>query len=289
MLTKKIILFLLCVNLYANDTLRSTYYVNSRSIDLSSIISNTKNDLNLYTIDRNRHTKRVKTDDLIKLLKSHGYSNYSSKKSYVNFILKSPIDTSKIKHSIEDYYKKKYEIINITDIKVEPRAYITELPQSYLFNIRSRNFLSRSGILSIKTPQNKKIFFNYNITATLPIFISKYEIKKDIELSALNSSKKSIILDKFRAKPIQIIEKGSLQSKHHITKGKILTIRDVEVLSVVKRNSVVNISMSSDNMAITFSAKALQDGKLNDIIKVQKNDGKRLNVRVTGKNRAEMK
>jgi flagella basal body P-ring formation protein FlgA len=49
------------------------------------------------------------------------------------------------------------------------------------------------------------------------------------------------------------------------------------------------VSLYGDNMAITFSAKALQDGKVNDIIKVQKSDGKRLKVKVIGKNRAEMR
>ena len=42
-------------------------------------------------------------------------------------------------------------------------------------------------------------------------------------------------------------------------------------------------------MAINFSAKALQSGKLNDIISVRKRDGKRLKVRVVGKNRAEIR
>ena len=42
-------------------------------------------------------------------------------------------------------------------------------------------------------------------------------------------------------------------------------------------------------MDISFSAKALQNGKLNDIIKVQKSNGKILKVIVTGRNKAEMR
>ncbi|MCK4736985.1 MAG: flagellar basal body P-ring formation protein FlgA, partial [Sulfurimonas sp.] len=287
MLAKILVLILISINLYAGNALHSTYYVNSRSINLSSITSDTKNDFNIFTIEKSRFSKRVKTKDLIKLLETHGYKNYTSKSNYISFILKSPIDTSKIELSIKEYYQNQYEDIEITDIFVEPRAYIRVLPKSYVVNMRKRDFLSKSGTINIKTPQNKKIFFNYRVTATLPVYISRKKIKKDVKLSAINSSKKSIILDKFRAKPIQSIKINSLQSKHHIPKGRILTIRDVEALSVIKKNSFVNVSLHSDNMAITFSAKALQDGKVDDIIRVQKSDGKRFKVKVTGKNRAE--
>ena len=289
MLAKILVLILISINLYAGNALSSTYYVNSRSINLSSITSDTKNDLNIFTIEKSRFSKRVKTKDLIKLLETLGYKNYSSKSNYINFILKSPIDTSKIELSIKEYYQNQYEDIEITDIFVEPRAYIAVLPKSYVVNMRKRDFLSKSGTINIKTPQNKKIFFNYSVTATLPVYISRKKIKKDVKLSALNCSKKSIILDKFRARPMQSIKINSFQSKHHIAKDKILTIRDVEALSLIKKNSFINVSLNSDNMAITFSARALQDGKLDDIIKVQKSDGKRFKVRVTGRNRAEMK
>ncbi|MCF6310628.1 MAG: flagellar basal body P-ring formation chaperone FlgA [Sulfurimonas sp.] len=289
MLAKILILTLVFINLYAGNTLSGKYYVNSRSINLSNVIQNPKNDFNIFTIEKNRYTKRVKTKNLIKLLETHGYKNYNSKSNYINFILKSPIDTSKIERSIKEYYQKQYENIEITNVSAEPRSHITALPKNYMVNIRNRNFLSRDGTVNIKTSDNKKIFFNYNITATLPVYISRKKIKKDVKLSAINTSKKSIILDKFRAKPIQSINGNFLQSKHHISKGKILTVRDVEALSVVKRNSFVTVSLNSDNMAITFSAKALQDGKVNDIIKVQKSNGKKLKVKVIGKNRAEMR
>ena len=289
MLVKILVLIFLYINLHADNTLKNTYYVESRAINISSLISNVKNDFTIFTIEESRHTKRVRTKDLIKLLKEYGYKNYSFKRSYINFILKSPIDTSKIEFTIKEYYQNKYEDIDITNIAIHPRSYLSALPENYVVNIRNRNYLSRSGTINIKTPQNKKIFFNYDITATLPVYITRKKIKKDVKLSAINSTKKSIILDKFRAKPIQSIQSNTLQSKHHMTKHKILTIRDVEALSMVKRNSFINVSLYSGNMAITFSAKALQDGKVNDIIKVQKSNGKRLKVRVTGKNRAEIR
>ena len=96
-------------------------------------------------------------------------------------------------------------------------------------------------------------------------------------------------MDNFRSKPIEVLDANALQSKHHIKKNKILTARDIETLNVVKKNSYVNVSLDSLNMSISFSAKALQDGKVGDTITVQKSDLKRLKVKVIGKNRVEIR
>ncbi len=91
------------------------------------------------------------------------------------------------------------------------------------------------------------------------------------------------------AKPIQNINANALQGKHRIKKGRIITTRDVELLSLVKKNSFINVSLDSKNMSISFSAKALQSGKLGDTITAQKTDGKRLKVKIIGKNKAEVR
>ncbi|MDA3909095.1 MAG: flagellar basal body P-ring formation chaperone FlgA, partial [Sulfurimonas sp.] len=148
---------------------------------------------------------------------------------------------------------------------------------------------SRSGVVNIKTLDNKKIFFNYDIVANIWIHLSKEKIKRKVELSSVNTIKKSILLDRFMSKPIQNLNDQSLQGKHQIKKNEILTTRDVEILSVVKKNSYINVSLDSHNMSISFNAKALQSGKLGDIITVEKANRKRLRVRVIGKNKAEMR
>jgi flagellar basal body P-ring formation protein FlgA len=289
MLTKFISLILLSSILYANNIIQKTYYISSDDIYISHIIKNPPKNKQIYKIAPGKYTKRVKSKELIKLLKKNGYRGFSSKSMYVKFIKKSPINTSKIESFIEEYYLNKYDQIDITSIKVEPRGYITSLPKEYTVQIKKKNYLSRSGVVNIKTSNNKKIFFNYEITANIWVYLSRKKIKKDVELSAVNTIKKSIILDRFMAKPIQKIDATALQGKHHIKKDKIITTRDVEILSIVKKNSYINISLNSQNMSISFSAKALQNGKLGDTITVQKASGKRLRVRVTGKNRAEIR
>jgi len=163
------------------------------------------------------------------------------------------------------------------------------IPKTYTIKIKKNSFLHKDGVLSIKTQKNKKIFFNYKIQASIGVFISRIKIKKDSELSVVNLKQKRVILDKFRAIPYQNIEAGMYQAKHHISENKIITIRDIADLSLVKKKTDVSITMSRDNIDISFSAKALQNGKLNDIIRVQKSNGKIIKVTVTGRNIAEIR
>ncbi|WP_294963150.1 flagellar basal body P-ring formation chaperone FlgA [Sulfurimonas sp.] len=288
MLNKFLFFILLSSVLYANNIIQSTYYIDNDDIYLSHIIKEPSNDQQIYKIELGKYTKRIRAKELIKVLKEYGYKDVSAKSRYVKFIKKSPIDTSSIEASIQNHYLDNYENIEIKEIVVEPRGYIKTLPNDYQIEIKNNNYLSSNGVLNIKTIDNKKIYFNYHIVANLWIYVTKKQIRKDTQLSVLNTIKKSIILDKFRAKPIEILDANTLQSKRHIKKNKILTSRDVEILNAVKKNSTVNVSLDSLNMSINFNAKALQDGKIGDIISVQKRDLKRLKVKVIGKNRVEI-
>ena len=285
----KILLFLFfCIGLFADSYLNSNYYVQGREIMLSNIVENPKEDVQLFRIEKSRYSKRVKSKDIIKILQSNGIKDYKSKHPYIQFTKKSPINIEKIKNAIEKVYKEKYTHIKIKNISVEPRSYIEILPKKYETVLKSKSHLSKDGTLYIKTDDKKKIFFNYKIDAEVVAYEAKEDIKRNMELTNINCKKKSIILDKFRAMPLQNILKGTIQSMHNIKSGTTLTTRDAQGLYLVKRGSNVNVTLNSSNLAISFSAEALQNGRLADIITVMKSNGKKMKVRVIGKHRVEV-
>ncbi len=79
-----------------------------------------------------------------------------------------------------------------------------------------------------------------------------------------------------------------LQTKRNISKNKTLTYRDVEELSAVQKGANINIVFKNNGFNISFAARAIQEGKMGQIITVKKNNGKRFKVKVIGKNKAEM-
>lgn len=286
---KVFLLLIISLNLFANNYLKSNYFITNDFVMLSDIINQPTKDIKLYNIDKNRYSKRVKSKDLLKLLKEYGYEDYTSKHNYVQFTKKSPIDRKKIISEIKKLYKKLYNDIEIMEINVEPRSYLESLPSNYSIVLRNKAHLSNSSTLYIKTLDNKKIFFNYFINAKVKVYVARGDIKKGVELSNINTKKKSIILDKFRAMPIQNINKSTIQTKHRLKDGTVLTKRDVIGLFLVKRGSNVNVILNNLNISISFSAKAVQNGRYGDTVSVIRHDGKKLKAVVTGKNTVEIK
>jgi len=287
----KSLLILLCIPLilFSKDLLEKTYYIEGNDINISHLVNHPKEDKVLFHFQNNRYTKRIKSKQLIEILKSYNYNNVESQSRYIKFIKKSPIDLSQAKIYIEDFYLSVYPDMTIYSIDVTPRGYINSLGENFTINIPTKSTLSNKGILSIKTAKKKKLFFDYIIDAEISVFTAKGLIPRGTKLSLLNTHKKSVSFDKYRAVPIQDIQTKSLQSKHNIPNGRIITTRDVQALLLVKRNATVSVKLDNNAIIIEFSAKALQNGKLNDIITVQKKNGKKFKAVVIGKNKVEIR
>jgi flagella basal body P-ring formation protein FlgA len=191
--------------------------------------------------------------------------------------------------ALEELYEKSYPNIQINKISILPRGYIESLDNDYVVVIKAKNNLNKSGIIYVKTNDNKKIFFDYDIDAKVSIYFARSKIDKGVELSPLNTVKKTVPLDKFRDMPIQRDDLSELQSKHAIKQDTIIGEKNVETIVLVKRGSNVNVKLNDESMAISFTAESLQNGKLGDIITVKKSDGKRLKATVIGKSRVEMR
>lgn len=290
MFIKIITIILLVSNLYSAQ-LQKNYFVKGDEIKLSTIIEDlpSAKDTVLFTLSNTKHIKRIKAKELIGILKKYGYNELSSSYPYIQFNKISPIDTTKIKNFLIKHYKAKYKEIEIQNVVVSPRVYRESMPKEYHIEIRPREHLKKDGIVAIKTGTNKKIFFNYSIKAFVKVLTLKKDLNRKGELSQLNTTKSSIILDKFQAMPLQTVQNNTLELKHAMKKGELLTIRDVTPLSLVKRGSSVNVFLYDGSIVITFSAKALQNGAKGETIFVENDKGKKIRVIITGKNKAKVK
>jgi len=258
---------------------------------LSDIVTTAvENDKELFLLEPQRHTLRVKTKKITALLKENGYNDYISKhRGYVQFTKRSPIDVIQFKEKIATLYKSKYNSISIKSIEVHPNVYMERLPEEFTIHFEKNSYLRHNGTLYIKTPKRQKIFFHYTIVADIVVYKAKHDIRKGTPLESRNCQKNSIMLDKFRAMPLQDIYTHRYQSRHYIQNGRVITMRDVAELDLVKRGERLNIFINDANIEISFSAKALQNGKLGSTIEVLNQEGKRIKVIVTGKNRAEVR
>ena len=287
-LQKIIILFLFLTTLLFSQELQQEYMLNSDTVKLSDIIKSPKKDTILFNINVSRHSKRVRSSELLKKLKSYGYNNFHTQHTYIQFSRKSPINTQKLKDALIAYYQQKYKHIAIENLFLKPTKYMLHLPKNYTIGFPRNAYLSHKGIFYIKTLDNKKFFFNYILRAKTTVYQTKKEIQKGEELSGFNLQKKSIILDKFQANPLMELPKHQYEAKHRLKNGLIVTQRDIRRLNLVKRGAAVVVTLHNNDLEISFTAKALQSGRLGDTISVLHDNSKKIRVRVIGKNRAEV-
>ncbi|MBD3797316.1 MAG: flagellar basal body P-ring formation protein FlgA [Campylobacterales bacterium] len=290
MYLKLLIVLVFTANIFGSE-LQRNYFIEGDQIKISDILKDQpiKEDGVLFTFSSTHYIKRVKSKELLKLLAAHGYTKVNSKYPYIQFSKKSPIDTKSLKEYIISLYRSKYKQISIKSVKISPRTYMEKLPAYTDVEFPQNEYLGNTGILSIKTKEHKQIFFNYEIDASVDVYIAKKDLQRNDELSVLNTTKNSIILKNFRSMPIQKLDENSLQVKHDMQKGELLTQRDVDPLSLIRRGSSVNVVLKNGSIFISFSAKALQDGILGESIFVENEKGKKIKVQVTGKNRATVK
>ena len=286
-LQKALFILLFLSTLLLSQELQQEYIIENDNVKLSDIIKNPKKDYTLFNINKTRHSKRVRSSELLEKLQSYGYNNFHTKHTYIQFSQKSPINTTKLKNALIDYYKQKYKNITINKISLKPVKYMLYLPKNYIIKFPRNTYLSHKGIFYIKTPQNRELFFDYMIQATITLYKTKKEIQKGEALSSLNLQKKSIILDKFTASPLMELPANRYEAKHRLKDGIIVTQRDIQGLHLVKRGANIVVSLHDNGIEITFSAKALQSGRMGDMISVL-HENKKIRVKVSGKNRAEI-
>jgi flagella basal body P-ring formation protein FlgA len=281
--------FLIFTSLFAQKTIEPLIYVTTNDINLSHVVAGVTQDRKIATIQENKYTYKIKASDLLAMLKRLGYTNYKTQSRYIRFVKESPVDTSKIEAQIEQFYRSHYPDIQIERIDVFPRGFLESLPASYNVSIDPRSSLSNEGILYIDTLDRKKIFFDYAVTARLNIYTTKTALSRDTPLSVLNLANQTVYLEDFRDKPFILQPDATYQAKFNLKQGVVVTMRDVEPLTLVHKGTKISVKMLNKTMDIQFSAEALQDGKLNDIITVLNSNDKKIRVKVVGKNQAEMR
>ena len=243
MLSKIFFFLLIGSQLFSQTILKDIYTVKSKKIYLNNIIENPSQNKLLFTIDNNKYSKRVKSSELINLLKKSDIKDIKPSSRYIKFQLISPIDTSILETFLRQHYLQKYKTIKINNITISTRGYIEKLPEKYIIEIRDKSYLSHNGVINIKDINNKKTFFNYNIEADIKVLKTKQKIKRGEKISFINTTYTTLKLDKFRASPITNLEQNSHQTKRQIRVNKILTIRDIETLNLVHKNSQVSAGL----------------------------------------------
>jgi len=194
---------------------------------------------------------------------------------------------------LENYIYKKftgyYPSMSVSSIMIKANSTI---PKGYKLSrvFFQKNSLKRengnfSAIYS-KDSYEKRVFLKYHIDATVPVFVATDAITSHTPLDSSMFSIKTIKFTNFYDKPIQKL--AGYESKTYLPKGKILTSRLVRKTPLIYRNSTVNAVASDGGLEVYFTAKALEDGSLGQVIKV-KRDRKILRAKVISQDKVQIR
>ena len=282
MILKLLLLFVSVGALYSL-TLEKQYYFSDANITTSLFSAELEPKL-LFSIEK-KEKVRIKCKDIIKLL---AYDGIKCRYSYVEFIKKSPIDTSRLEEELKKYYLSYYPNMQIISLKIHPQNYIKYLPSEYSFKIKAKNYKKSEGNFYIIDNEKRKIFFYYTIDAYVDIYQAKRELRRNELISAANTLRKRVHFRSFKDLPITAEELGHFESVHNINKNSIITQRDIRKSYLVKRHESVILEVRSGALVVETSATAMQNGKLHDIITVEKADKTRLKAKIVSKNRVQI-
>lgn len=287
---KFLLVFILFLTpLFATLTLKSEYFYTRSVITAYDLDPTLSKETVVLNIKKEKTHLRINAKVFQKSLKKlHITAILPPKHRYISFLKKSPINTSKLQYQLRKFYEMHYKNIKIKTIQVWPHTYLERMPQEYTLTIPKKNAKRSYGVLQVKLSNRELLLFDYTLDATLLQPQATRIIKRGESLSRINTKIRTVLFENLRSQPLNFSQLKYYSAKHTIKIGDLITQRDVALTPLIKRHDDVNVQMRVNNMIIEFSARALNNGALNDMITLEKADGKRIRAKVVGKLRAEM-
>lgn len=283
-----VLFFLLYVSTAGALELKPLYSFSGNTIYSTTLFPSLGKKFELFKVPASKTKYRVPSAKVIFLFEQQGINLESPGMRSVIFIKKSPVDLSPLTTAVRSLYEEKFPTITIKKILVTPRIYTESLPLEYSVDFGSNSSEHSNGTFYIRTPDNKKLFFDYTIDAVIDVVHTKSDLKRKTELSTFNTTIKNISIDSVDGEPLTTVEPHQYRLKYNIDADTPLEMRDVESSPMVKRGKQVLVSMKNGLVLVEFAATALEDGALHDIIAIRKADGQRVKARVAGLNKVEI-
>lgn len=288
MLRLLLLITIVSLSLFAEQRLQSLYVYEDPDIKSTTLFPGLSRSFTLFKVPKGQYRYRMSTKRLVDRFAEHDIVLTTGRDRYVTFIRRSPIDLTSLGESVKTRYLKRYPSLKIHRLTLVPRHYTTTLPRSYRLSLRQKELRQAKGTFYIRFERNKKLYFDYALDAEMDVLHTKTTLDRKSEITPFNTTTRRIPFDRLRKEPLTSLDDKAYRLKHKMKADQVIGLRDVELTPVVRRAENVSVTMRSSGLFIEFSAVALEDGALHDIIAIRKHDGQRLDAKVTGPHRVEI-
>jgi len=184
-----------------------------------------------------------------------------------------------------------YPGISVSDLSISPQ---NKLPANFKDLVFKNIFLSdqnsQKGVFRVSFEDVdlslKSLYFKFSFNAKMPVFIAINSMNTNHILSLLDYQPTMIEFNKWPRDALSGLSAATLITKIQIKSGEILTKRQFNAISLVKKGETLNAVLIEGSVNIIAEVKALEDGNLGDMIKIRTKDNKILEATVSGKGQA---
>ena len=184
-----------------------------------------------------------------------------------------------------------YPGISVSDLSISPQ---NKLPANFKDLVFKNIFLndqnSQKGVFRASFEDVdlslKSLYFKFSFNAKMPVFITINSMNTNHILSLLDYQPTMIEFSKWPRDALSGLSAATLITKIQIKSGEILTKRQFNAISLVKKGEMLNAVLIEGGVNIIAEVKALEDGNLGDMIKIRTKDNKILEATVSGKGQA---
>lgn len=196
-----------------------------------------------------------------------------------------------IKNRFLHFYKN-YNI-QIDDISITPAMNVNLSKMKIEKIIFDDKLLSRdSGNFEVYLTHNEKrqrVFFTFNINAVIDALSATNNIKTNEVISFANSQISSFRIERSIQLPANSNIINEYSAKSFIPSGSIITPARIKPKVIVKKGDVVEVLYNEDGFNISFNARALEDGSINQNINAQNiQSDKIINIKILSPKSAKM-
>lgn len=197
----------------------------------------------------------------------------------------NPALINSIKDAIEkkflDFYKNYNIKINFLEVTPLAERNLAKFKVDRII-FDNRDLKKDSGNFEVQIKHNerkKSVFFSFTIDASIDALSAVGNIKSGEVIDKNNTTITQIPLTKNMALPASADILDKYSAKSFIPNGSSITTSKITPKLIVRKGDILSIKYKDNDIGITFSVKAMQDGAKNQNIRTQNTQsGKELSV-----------
>lgn len=197
----------------------------------------------------------------------------------------NPALIAAIKSAVEkrflDYYKNyNIQINNLEITPVIERNLAKYRLEKIIFDNRDLRKINGNFEVHIRhNERSKKVFFNFQINATIDSLNAVGSIKSGEIIDKNNTTITPIPLTKNLSLPVSAEILGQYEAKSFISGGSSIVASKITPKIIVRKGDILSVDFRDSDISINFSVRAMQDGAINQSIRAQNTQSNReLNV-----------